>query len=121
MNSIVASPFPFRALPEFEFRDADVAYISAERWAQIDWDDDFYGAPDLVVEVLSPPNTVEEMEDKEQLCLANGAREFWVVNPVLRHVKVSTPNRHIVTYISGQEIPLPLFGGAKIAVDAIFA
>ena len=84
-------------------------------------DDDFYGAPDLVVEVLSPSNTVQEIDDKEQVCLENGAREFWVVNPVLRHVKVATPDGHTMTYKSGQEIPLPLLGGAKIAVDAIFA
>jgi hypothetical protein len=53
----------------------------------------------------------------------NGAKEFWVVDPDRRQVKVSTPDGRTIAWQSGQEIPLPLFagGGAGIAVDAIFA
>jgi hypothetical protein len=56
---------------------------------------------------------------REQICLENGAREFWAVDPVRSQVKVSTPDGHSVAYKSGQEIPL-LFGGT-LAVDSIFA
>jgi Uma2 family endonuclease len=119
-NSFTEVEFPFRALPEYEFRVADVAYVSAERWAKSDPDDYFRGTPDLVIEVLSPSNTVAEIYDKEKLCLENGAKEFWVVSPELRQVKVSTPDSHTITYQSGQEIPLPLFGDVRVAVDAIF-
>jgi Uma2 family endonuclease len=65
-----------RALPEGEFRIAGVAFISAERWNSADPEGYLMGAPDLVVEVLSPPNTAAEMIDKEQLCLANGSKDF---------------------------------------------
>jgi Uma2 family endonuclease len=110
----------FRALPEYELRVADVAFVSAARVAEIDPDDNLNGAPDLVIEVLSPSNTAAEIYDKEKLCLENGAKEFWVVDPDRRQVKVSTPDGHTVTYPSGHEIPLPLFGNAKVPVDAIF-
>jgi hypothetical protein len=53
--------------------------------------------------------------------LQNAAKEFWVVNPDRHLVKISTPDRQTVTYRAGQEIPLPLFGAEKLAVDAIFA
>ena len=43
-----------------------------------------------------------------------------VVDPDRRQVKISTPDGRAVTYQSGQEIPLPLFGNAKMAVNAIF-
>jgi Uma2 family endonuclease len=119
-GGLVDIEFAFRALPEHELRVADVAYISAEREQTIDADDNLHGAPDLVIEVLSPSNTAAEIYDKEKLCLENGAKEFWVVDPDLRQVKVSTPDGRTVTYRSGQEIPLP-FAPAKIAVDAIFA
>ena len=74
-----------------------------------------------MIEVLSPSNTARELYDKEKLCLDNGAKEFWVVDPDRRQIKVSTPDGRTITWQSGQEIPLPLFGGAGIAVDAIFA
>jgi Uma2 family endonuclease len=34
-------------------------------------------APDLCVEVLSPSNTAEEMDEKRRLYAAKGCREFW--------------------------------------------
>src|SRR4051794_31288499 len=111
----------FRALPEHELRVADVAFIAAERVAGIDPDDNLHGAPDLVIEVLSPSNTAAEIYDKEKLCLENGAREFWVVDPDRRQVKVSTADGHTITYPSGQQIPVPLFGTAHVAVNDIFA
>jgi Uma2 family endonuclease len=119
-DALVDIELAFRPLPEHELRAADVGYVSGARAAMIDPEDNLHGAPDLVIEVLSPSNTVAEIYDKEKLCLENGAKEFWVVSPELRQVKVSTPDGHTITYQSGQEIPLPLFGGARVAVDAIF-
>jgi Uma2 family endonuclease len=109
----------FRALPEHEFRYADVAWVSKQRWAEQDLNGYFRGTPELVVEVLSPSNTVAEMIGKEKLCLENGAQEFWVVDIDHQLVRVSTPDGHTITYKAGQEIPL-LFGG-KLAVEAIFS
>ena len=111
----------FRALPEYELRVADVAYVSAERSARDDDEDNIRGAPDLVIEVLSPSNSATEMNEREQLCLENGAKEFWVVDPRRLLVKISTPDGTTRTWRSGQEIPLPLFGDSRLAVDAIFA
>jgi Uma2 family endonuclease len=110
----------FRALSEHELRVADVAYVSLERMSGVDPDDNIRGAPGLVIEVLSPSNTVAEIYEKEKLCLENGAQEFWVVDADRRQVKVSTPDGHTRTWRSGQRIPLPFFGGAEVAVDAIF-
>lgn len=120
-GSYVDVEVAFRPLPEHELWAADVAYIPRERFQQADPEDNFHGAPEIVIEVLSPSNTAAEIYDKEQLCLQNGAREFWVVDPDRRQVKVSTPNGHTITYQSGQQIPLPLLGGAKLTVDDIFA
>jgi Uma2 family endonuclease len=119
--SFVGYEVAFRAEPEHEFRVADVAWVSPERWAMADMDDNIRGAPDLVIEILSPSNRTSQMIEKEQLCLANGAKEFWIVDPIRRLVKVSTPDGTTRTWRSGQEIPLPMFGGNTLAVDAIFA
>lgn len=78
-KGVVASEFPFRALPEYELRGADVAFVSHSRWAGTDGDDNLHGSPELVIEVLSPSNTKSEMREKATLCLSTGAEEFWIV------------------------------------------
>jgi Uma2 family endonuclease len=113
-----ATEFGFRPNPEYEYWIADVAFISRERWLNIPDEGYFQGVPEIVIEVLSPSNTASEMLDREQVCLENGGREFWVVDPVRSQVKVSTADGHSVTYKRGQSIPL-LFGGI-LTVDAIF-
>jgi Uma2 family endonuclease len=114
---VVEKEMPYRPLPEHECWGADVAYISKARWESID--KYLFGAPELVIEVLSPSNTAAELLEKRKLCLENGSREFWTVDPRLCQIEVSTPDGHTIKYKSGQEIPL-LFGG-HLAVDAIFA
>ncbi|MBD2636295.1 Uma2 family endonuclease [Limnothrix sp. FACHB-881] len=46
------------------------------------------GAPDLAVEVLSPGNTVEEIDGKITEYFANGTRLMWVINPQQRYILV---------------------------------
>jgi Uma2 family endonuclease len=82
--------------------------------------DNVRGAPDLVIEVLSPSNTAVEMYDREQICLANGSREFWVVNPDRAQVKVSTPDGRTVTYKAEDEIPVPFGSHGTIKAADIF-
>ena len=105
-------------MPENEYRIGDVVFISRGRWEKLPADGYFDGAPDIVIEILSPSNTAAEMLDKEQLCLENGAKEFWVVDPARGQVKVSTADGRAATYKSGRQIPL--FFGGSIPVDGIF-
>ena len=48
------------------------------------------GAPDLIVEILSPGNTKKEMDLKFDIYEENGVREYWMVNladnTVLRYI-----------------------------------
>ena len=48
------------------------------------------GAPDWVIEILSPGNSAREMRDKYELYEESGVREYWVVDPersiILRYV-----------------------------------
>lgn len=39
------------------------------------------GAPDWIIEILSPGNTKTEMQDKYNLYEENGVREYWIVQP----------------------------------------
>jgi Uma2 family endonuclease len=117
-SGFVDKEVPYRPLPEYEAWAADVAYMPLARWDHIEGC--LFGAPDLVVEVLSPSNTASEMRDKRKLCLANGAVEFWIADPEQREVEVSTPDGRSVIYGAGQQIPLFFAAGSQVAVDAIF-
>jgi len=114
----VDSEWGFRPIPEYEYRVADVAFVAQERERAISPDGHLIGAPELVAEVLSPSNRRGKIAETRRLCLENGCREFWVVDPKRRNVEVSTPDGHSKTYQTGQQIPL-LFGG-ELAVAAIF-
>jgi Uma2 family endonuclease len=119
-KGVVFSEVPFRAVPEYDIRGADVAFVSRERWIAVGDDDDLYGSPELVIEVLSPSNTRAEMREKAGLCLSAGAEEFWVVHPKRRTVTVMHRDGRTLLYAMGQRIPLTMFGG-ELAVDEIFA
>ena len=113
--------YGFRPVPEHEYIKADVILITRERWDRIARKGNLQGAPDLVVEVLSPSHTPAEIARKKKLCFENGTREFWVVNIERREVEVSTPDGRSVTYKSGQHIPLFFSTGSTLAVDQLFA
>jgi Uma2 family endonuclease len=116
---IVATEVAFRALPEYELRGADVAYVSRERWDAAGDDDNLHGSPELVIEVLSPSNTKAEIHEKAVLCLSTGTQEFWVLDPKRKSVSVTSKNGSTVVYRFGERIPLPMFH-SEIEVAEIF-
>lgn len=59
-------------------KEADVAWLSAARWAEVAEASSCKIAPEICVEVLSPSNTVKEMLYKKDLYLAAGALEYWL-------------------------------------------
>jgi Uma2 family endonuclease len=70
-------------------RGADIAFIAARRLPPGSRPMGYWeGAPDLAVEVLSPSDTVEEIEEKVDDYLSAGARLVWVVNPRRKTVTI---------------------------------
>ncbi|MCC7338166.1 MAG: Uma2 family endonuclease [Pirellulaceae bacterium] len=56
---------------------ADVGWYSAERFALVEGQQAFEIAPEICVEILSPSNTIAEMQHKRQLYFEAGAEEVW--------------------------------------------
>lgn len=129
-SGVVETEIGFRPCPGNEYWSGDVVFISRQRWEETSRDGYVEGAPELVVEILSPSNTRRKMRERRKIYLDNGCREFWVVDPKQREVEVSTPDAHTITYKSGQRIPLfftndsagsaSSTNDSSIAVDAIF-
>lgn len=116
-SGFVLTEFPCRPHPEFESIVLDVAYLTIEQWDQFRRAEYFHGAPAIGVEVLSPSNTPQRIAHKRELCLRSGSRAFWIADDDRREVDVYTASG-LVTYTSGQHVPL--FLGGTISVDEIF-
>ncbi|HYP08635.1 MAG TPA: Uma2 family endonuclease [Bryobacteraceae bacterium] len=115
----VGMEYPFQPTEDFHFRYADVAFVARHRANATPDDAYLQGAPDIVIEILSPSNTADELEEKRLLCLTHGCRSFWTVNPKLSTVEVTEPDFTSRLYRENEIIPLP--EGATLRVSDIFA
>ena len=83
------------------------------------------GAPDLVVEVLSPSTLKYDWNYKYNLYEAAGVREYWIVDPPAKsvHVFLLQPNGTYNlgdTYESTDKAPVSVLQGLEINVGELF-
>jgi len=79
-------------------------------------------APDLVVEVRSPDDSLSALHRKIGDYLANGSRLAWLILPEESAVLVFTPNAPTRTAMAGETLDGgELLPELKIPVDALFA
>lgn len=57
---------------------ADVAWVSKARLLKIGGRTALKAAPEICVEIISPSNTKQEIEQKKQLYFEAGAQEIWI-------------------------------------------
>jgi Uma2 family endonuclease len=117
---VVRTEIPFRPFPQHELWAADIAVVSRDRWmGSARGDGWLMGSPELVIEVASPSNTPDELDDRERTAIAGGAQQFWVVySKKQRYVRVAHANGTVRRYDAGDEIPV---GNGTIAVTDIFS
>lgn len=116
---LIEAPYQIAKTPRAVKRRADVAFVSHERNRGANADGILNGAPDLVIEVLSPSNSASRMNRLEHLCLSNGCQEFWTVDPEDQSIRV-TRGSNTITYRAGESIPLPMFNADPLRVESIF-
>lgn len=82
------------------------------------------GAPDLIIEVLSPGNSKHEMKTKFELYEESGVKEYWIIEPqtrmVLVYVLESGKYKGLKPFSEGEDIQCVLFPHLHIRVDDIF-
>jgi len=103
-------------------RAPDIAFLGKGRLSAATPGEAFWpGPPDLAVEVVSPGDTLGEIDEKVQAWLAAGAKIVWVVNPRWCNVTVyrSPTDIRVLTEqddLDGQDV-VP---GFRCPVAAIF-
>jgi Uma2 family endonuclease len=83
------------------------------------------GAPDLIVEVLSPSTLKKDLHYKLGLYEAAGVREYWTVNPKAKtvHIFLLQPDGFYdigTEYECGQKAPVHIFKGLEIDLNELF-
>lgn len=82
-----------------------------------------YGAPDLVIEILSPSSRRRDMIRKFNLYLQAGVREYWIVDPdeqtVSQHM---LRDGHYMTnvYEAGERIEVDVLEGCIVDLSTVF-
>ena len=100
----------------------DVVYVSADVVArQTDETTLIDGVPILAVEILSPSDTVEEIDEKVDTYLAAGVHLVWVMHPHNRTVTVHRPGAepelvNVTQDLSGE----PHLPGFRVPVARLF-
>lgn len=57
----------------------DIIFIAKENRYKIK-ENGFYGAPDLIIEILSPSTAVYDRTEKKEMYEHYGVREYWMVD-----------------------------------------
>jgi Uma2 family endonuclease len=101
----------------------DLYYVRNER-RSILADHGATGAPDLVVEILSPSTAQRDVGRKREIYAESGVEEFWVVSPKTRAVEVyrlgENPAEPIVVLAETDVLTSALFPGWSLAVADVF-
>lgn len=106
-----------------EVAQPDVLFIFHER-AEVIHDDEIRGAPDLVVEILSPSTVDYDRGYKRTLYARAGVREYWIVDPEAEAVEVLTQGERglepFETFRRDETLSSALLPDLAIPLDAVF-
>ncbi|MBI4572697.1 MAG: Uma2 family endonuclease [candidate division NC10 bacterium] len=87
LGKVLAAPLDV-ILADDSIAQPDILFISNERLPIVrDW---VHGAPDLVIEILSPGTRDRDRTLKRHLYARHGVRELWLVDPEARSVVIHT-------------------------------
>ncbi|NEO78502.1 Uma2 family endonuclease [Moorena sp. SIO4G3] len=82
-------------LPNGANRSPDVAWVKLERWQRLTRKQRRQFAPicpDFVIELCSPNDRVEDLKNKMEEYIENGARLGWLIDPDHRQVYIYRPD-----------------------------
>ena len=122
LGKVYSAPFDV-VLSDENVVQPDLLFVSTAR-QHIITPDNIQGAPDLVVEILSPSTAERDRVVKSALYAQHGVHEYWIVDPDARTITVFLLNEgdfeEVDTYSEGETLTSPILAGFSIALDEIF-
>ena len=122
LGLVLHAPFDV-LLSDTDVVQPDILFVSNER-AHIRTPDNMRGAPDLVVEILSPSSASRDWSDKFELYSKHGVKEYWIIDPANRVVWLARLRGGALeiagTYGIGDTVSSTVLAGFSVKVDDIF-
>lgn len=123
MGTVLCAPMDV-IFSDISICQPDLLYIRKERLPDIarDW---IRGAPDLVIEILSPSTERWDRMEKRRIYASYGVQEYWMTIPADRTILqfrlegTSYPEPQL--WRCGQSLTSPLFPGFLLSVDGVFS
>ncbi len=84
------------------------------------------GAPDWIIEILSPGTAAKDLKDKFDVYEYAGVREYWVVHPfecTLFVYRLNQEGRYVGAsrpFVRGDKVPVGVLGGFQLDLNEIF-
>jgi Uma2 family endonuclease len=84
------------------------------------------GAPDLIIEILSPGNSRTEMKDKFELYQEAGVFEYWIVSPIEKTIQIFKLNEQgiyigLAPKVEDDIVTTPIVPNLEVDVTEVFA
>ena len=120
VGKLMIAPF------DVKFSEADVVqpdlFVALGDWETVLTEDYMIGAPDLVVEVLSPSNRRQDLVQKAALYQSNGVPEYWVVDPDAKAIAVNvlTNGRYAARPAEGGTLRSAVLPGLVVVLADVF-
>ena len=108
---------------EYTVLQPDILFISRERVGEIAREK-IEGAPDLVVEILSPSTFHKDLRRKMKVYSESGVSEYWIVDPEMKTIELYCQGKEgleLARRFSAEEnFESRLLAGFQVAVSGIF-
>lgn len=83
------------------------------------------GAPDIVVEILSPGNNQTELRNKYEVYEESGVLEYWIISPqdktFLQYILVTGAYQALRPLVVGDIITTAIMPGFELPLETVFA
>ncbi|MEW5952149.1 MAG: Uma2 family endonuclease [Bacillota bacterium] len=110
-------------LTEKDKPQPDILFVSKERLSIIT-ETNVQGAPDLVIEILSPSTSKRDRVEKSRLYYKHGVKEYWIVDPDGKVVEIFVPGEKnwnlFQAYGAEETLTSLLLTGLEIQLKDIF-
>lgn len=125
LGLVLAAPLDVVLSREAQIVQPDLIFITKARAAKVLGKAAVNGAPDLMIEILSPSTVRADRKIKLPLYAHHQVPEYWIVDPEDQSVEIymleGDSYRVGGIFMSGDAIAIGAFADAHIIVDSIFA
>jgi Uma2 family endonuclease len=107
-------------LAEHSVVQPDLLYIGRQRRSIAQ--ERIEGAPDLLVEVLSPGSGRRDRDEKMRLYAETGVGEYWIIDPAERQIEflINAGDRFMVQGLQGSVYQSPRLPEVRLNVEALW-